>query len=292
MSTSSRLGFVFISYKREEAPTATLLRQALVAEGFDVWWDQDLQCGQAWAAVLDEAVRDAACIITLWSQRAVASKWVRHEASQAIARDVYAPCRIELVQLESPYDRIQATDLIGWDGDRNHGGLRNLIQRVDGLIPAPVALPLRVGRWLRSNLSTLVASGIAAFAVALLWTIFVAQRADRSEKVYDCSASLKLRTELAKEMLSRPDQSLEGVCLSRANLSKLDLSGRNLGGAVLRAANLSGANLLGATLGGADLGRAVLSGARVDRSELRLACADVQPRGLPEGYPRLRSCSD
>ena len=57
MSPSTRPGSVFISYKREEAPAAERLRDALVEEGFQVWWDEDLQCGQAWAEVLDEAVR-------------------------------------------------------------------------------------------------------------------------------------------------------------------------------------------------------------------------------------------
>jgi len=130
MAISPRPGSVFISYKREEAAIAEILHGALVKEGFDVWWDEDLQCGQAWAEKLDEAVRDAACIVVLWSERSVASQWVRHEASQAIARDVYAPCRIGLVQLDSPYDRIQATDLIDWVGDPNHGGYRNLLKRV------------------------------------------------------------------------------------------------------------------------------------------------------------------
>ncbi|MDH3845597.1 MAG: toll/interleukin-1 receptor domain-containing protein [Myxococcales bacterium] len=94
MNTGSRPGSVFISYKREEAAKAAPLREALVEEGFNVWWDEDLQCGQAWAEELDQAVQDAACIIVLWSERSVASQWVRHEASQAIARRVYAPCRI------------------------------------------------------------------------------------------------------------------------------------------------------------------------------------------------------
>jgi len=104
----------------------------------------------------------------------VASQWVRHEASQAIAREVYAPCRIELVQLDSPYDRIQATDLVGWNGDREHGGFRNLLARVDTLVPASVSLPRRIERWLRTNLATWVASVIAIFAVWLLVTIYIA----------------------------------------------------------------------------------------------------------------------
>jgi len=74
MSTSLRPATIFISYKREDAPMAERLHEALVEEGFKVWWDEHLQCGQAWAEQLDEAIRDAACIVVLWSQRSAASQ--------------------------------------------------------------------------------------------------------------------------------------------------------------------------------------------------------------------------
>ena len=276
MRLSPRPGLVFISYKREEAAAAGRLREALVQEGFNVWWDEDLQCGQAWAEKLDAAVREAACIIVLWSARAVVSPWVRHEASQAIVRDVYAPCRIELVQLGSPYDRIQATDLIDWDGDRAQAGFSNLLSRVNTLVPAPVSRPRRIGQWLRANLimlaASLVASGIAAAALGLLWIIFDAQRADRLEKVYDCSASRELRTILALERYSKGKQ-LQNVCLSRADLSKAYLFKANLIGANLREANLIEANLIEANLYGVDL-------TEVDLSEANLTGANLTGANL------------
>ncbi|GJL65656.1 MAG: hypothetical protein NPIRA05_06270 [Nitrospirales bacterium] len=267
---NTRPGLVFISYKREEAPCAALLREALVKEGFNVWWDEDLQCGQKWADKIDEAVREAACIIVLWSDRARDSEWVRHEASQAIACDVYAPCRIELVQLFSPYDRIQATDLIDWDGDVEHSGFRNLLARIETLIPKPVSRSRRIGRWIRANVAILVASGIAVLAIGLLWTIFVALQADRREKVYDCSVSRELRVQLVQEMYSN-GQNLDRVCLHRADLREIDLSGANLQEADFRQANLRGANLAWAKLTGADLTNAMLRGANLFQTDFRKA---------------------
>jgi hypothetical protein len=326
---SIRPGSVFISYKREEAPAAERLRDALVEEGFDVWWDEDLQCGQAWAERIDQAVREAACVIVLWSERAVASQWVKYEAAQAMAREVYAPCRIELVELGSPYDRIQATDLIGWKGDPDHAGLHNLLQRVDELVPAPVPVPLRVTRWLRAKFAVLAASAIALGAVVLLVTIYRAQLADRREKIYDCSASRELRAELAKEIYST-GESLARTCLSGAVFVEADLSDARLDGALLSGAvlvqanlssgatlmgaNLSGANLTGADLSGAYLREADLTGAglvQADLSEARLdgadlsgvlnltqaaldsACGDEPPMNLPDGLEwRSESCPE
>ena len=304
MDNNSRSGFVFISYKREEARTAESLREALVKQGFNVWWDEDLQCGQAWAEKLDAAVQDAACIVVLWSARAVASQWVRHEASQAIARDVYAPCRIELVQLDSPYDRIQATDLIGWNGDNEHGGFRNLMARVDTLVPAPVSLSRRIRRWLHSNFVRLIASGIAIFAIWLLVTIFLAQEADRRGKVYDCSASPALRSALAREMYST-SKNLSQICLRGTDLTEVDFSMANLSGANLSNvdltdadlsnANLTDANLNDSFLDGTNLTDANLSGANLKEAflltaTLTNACADPPPIGWQRNYGTLPPC--
>jgi uncharacterized protein YjbI with pentapeptide repeats len=297
MSTNPRTGYVFISYKREEALIAKRVREALIEEGFNVWWDEDLQCGQAWAEKLDEAVMDAACIIVLWSKLSVGSQWVRHEASQAIARQVYAPCRIELVQLDSPYDRIQATDLINWDGDRGHGGFLNLIERVNTLIPPQLSIPRLIGLWTIKNFATLVASGIAVSAMALLITIYAAQRADYLDKIYDCSTSPIIRGKLAIERFSR-GESLSGVCLhrvdflgvdlsqadlSRADISQADLSHADLNRTNLHRANLREAHLTSANLRGVILVRAKLMGAQLsgaDLTEANLTKADLSQANL------------
>ena len=277
VTNNSRPGTVFISYKREEASVAEVLYAALKDAGFNVWWDEDVQCGQAWAEKLDEAVRDAACVVVLWSEQSIASEWVRHEASQAIASGVYAPCRIELVKLDPPYDRIQATDLIDWDGDTTHAGFRDLLQRVDTLVPAPVSLSRRIGRRLTRNAFALGASFIAILAIWLLGTIYLAQQADRREKLYDCSASTALRTQLAYERYAN-QESLQYACLSRcefrqadfreAAFPKADLSRAHFGGANLSGAVFFETDLSGAILARADLSRAYLVGANLSGAQL------------------------
>lgn len=108
-----RSGYVFISYKREDTIHARRLRQALLDARFEVWWDEDIQCGQAWSQVLDDGIRGAGSIVVLWSNTSMHSRWVMHEASAAIARGVYVPVRIELCAIDAPYDRLQASDILG-----------------------------------------------------------------------------------------------------------------------------------------------------------------------------------
>jgi len=100
---------VFISFKSEERDAADLLHRTLTAQGYNVWWQEKLQCGHVWHAEIDEALRAASAVIVLWSPAAMKSEWVKHEASQAIARQVYAPTRIAPMKIESPFDRVQAT---------------------------------------------------------------------------------------------------------------------------------------------------------------------------------------
>lgn len=163
-----RDGYVFISYKREEAAQAEHLRTVLIENGFDVWWDEDIQCGQVWNQVLDDAVKNAGCIVVLWSSRSMQSRWVMHEASSAIDREVYAPVRIELCSIPPPYNRIQATDLLEWDGDSDHPGVRDLLTLVSSLLPLRKSLPVRIREALWGNRTTFLAVLFACVALGIL----------------------------------------------------------------------------------------------------------------------------
>jgi hypothetical protein len=89
------MGHIFISYKREDVVQARQVRQALRAEGFHVWWDEDLQGGQQWAAAIDSALLDASVVVVLWSPLSVQSDWVKHEASIAKSRRILVPATID-----------------------------------------------------------------------------------------------------------------------------------------------------------------------------------------------------
>jgi hypothetical protein len=170
-------GFVFISYKREDAAQAERLRKLLEVSGFVVWWDLDIQCGQVWNQVLDDAVRDAGCIVVLWSTLATKSPWVTHEASRAMDRGIYAPVRIELCPIHAPYDRIQATDIVDWNGDPNHAGVQRLLSRVESLLPKPLSMAGRLRRWARKRIAVIsaVVFGLLALSI-LMWQTRSGQR--------------------------------------------------------------------------------------------------------------------
>lgn len=162
MSASLDQRLVFLSFKSEEKAHADQLHRALTAKGYNVWWQQKLQCGHVWHADIDAALQAAGCVVVLWSPASLASEWVKHEASQAIARHVYAPVRIVATKIDAPFDRVQATDLIDWDGTESHAGFQNLLRRLEELLP-PSLTPFKVaGRFLKWHA---FATGLLAFAL-------------------------------------------------------------------------------------------------------------------------------
>lgn len=170
-NTSAR--HVFLSFKTEQRDSAFRLRSALTRRGFTVWWQEEIQCGREWHGEVDAAVEAASCIVVLWSEAAMASPWVRHEASQAIVRGVYAPARLQAMEIGSPYNRIQATDLIGWTGDENHPGFQNLVARILELIPPPRTRKQIVFEFLARHRGVIVTGALAIGAFALLFRMAV-----------------------------------------------------------------------------------------------------------------------
>ncbi|KQS92086.1 TIR domain-containing protein [Chryseobacterium sp. Leaf394] len=160
--------YVFISFKTQERELALILKEGLNSSGYKVWWQEEIQCGQEWHGEIDKAIEQAGAIVVLWSTRSMKSPWVRHEASQATIRDVYTPVRIEIMEVDSPYNRIQATDIINWDGNLTHPGFQNLLVRLNELMPPPVPFWRQTKRFLWKQRAVLVISVIAFYALFLL----------------------------------------------------------------------------------------------------------------------------
>jgi hypothetical protein len=199
-------GYIFLSYKREEVEKAELLRKVLEEAKFKVWWDRDIQCGEVWSEVLDEAVRKASCIVVLWSDKSMQSRWVMHEASSAMDRGIYAPVRIVLVEIEPPYDRIQATDMLHWDGSAQHPGVLRLLYRVKQLLPPEQSTWERVVQTIRQKRATVLSVLFAILALGILvWqTMASQQQLQKQESVIGELGTF--RAEQAKTSLSQNKQ--------------------------------------------------------------------------------------
>ena len=108
---------IFLSYARQDRPTARLFAESLAAEGFGVWWDASLHSGETFDEVIEQRLRDAKAVVVLWSPRSVASRWVRAEATLADRGNKLVPAIIEPCDRPIIFELTHAAELSDWTGE-------------------------------------------------------------------------------------------------------------------------------------------------------------------------------
>lgn len=128
---------VFVSYKAEDRRRIKPLVAALEADGFSVWWDQQIEGGAAWRRAIEAELSTAKSVIVAWSKLAVGDQgsFVQDEATRAQQRGVYVPVKIDKVSLPLGFGEVQALPLIGWKGnpsDARYKAVLSAVQKVAG----------------------------------------------------------------------------------------------------------------------------------------------------------------
>jgi formylglycine-generating enzyme required for sulfatase activity len=118
---------VFVSYKHEDRDYASAIVNMLEREGFSVWWDERITPRTEWDTAIDRAIESAACVLVLWSERSVGSKWVKTEAHFASDRGRLVPIKIEPCELPLAFVLNQHLDLSGWRFEADDRRWRRLV---------------------------------------------------------------------------------------------------------------------------------------------------------------------
>lgn len=123
---------VFLSYASKDRDRVQPLAQALEQSGLVVWWDRYIQAGQRYDEVIEEKLRDARCVVAVWSVESVKSAWVKEEAAYARERGhgLLLPIRIDDVDPPIAFRMLQTTDLSGWDGDPHSPVIAKLLHNI------------------------------------------------------------------------------------------------------------------------------------------------------------------
>lgn len=130
---------IFISHASEDEKFARKLAAALEAEGWSTWWDRKIPPGKNWRNYIGPQLKEATCVIVLWSAKSVKSRWVLVEAEHALSRDAMIPVFLEKVSAPLGFGEMQAAKLSGWDGDRSGEAFRRLVQGISLVASAPAA---------------------------------------------------------------------------------------------------------------------------------------------------------
>ena len=123
---------VFVSYKAEDRRRVKPLVEALEADGYSVWWDEQIGGGSIWRHEIEAELNAAKCVIVAWSKRSVGPEgtFVHDEATRAQQRHVYVPVIIDKVHLPLGFGETQALPLVGWKGNRSDARYQSVLAAV------------------------------------------------------------------------------------------------------------------------------------------------------------------
>ena len=130
---------IFLSYSTVDRERLLPLVVALEQQGWSVFWDhRSVPIGKDWREVIEEAVCQCRCVLVVWSEDSVKSKWVKEEATEGGNRKVLLPIRVDNVSPPFGFRETQAGDFIGWNGGVDYpefirlaGEIRTLLEKSD-----------------------------------------------------------------------------------------------------------------------------------------------------------------
>lgn len=122
---------VFISYSRDDRPKAEAIQTALEDKNRTAFIDQAIEPGVRWTDTIRAELESAQVVIVLWSEHSVESIWVLGEAAKAAQLGTLLPVQLDGAALPAPFEQLQCSSLIGWDGAGDHPSLMGLLKRLD-----------------------------------------------------------------------------------------------------------------------------------------------------------------
>jgi TolB-like protein len=161
------LADVFLSYARGDRALAERLAHAIGKAGLTVWWDRHIKGGSEFSRDIERQLEAASRVLVLWSKEAVASRWVRDEASVAADTGRLVSATIDGTPPPLGFRQFQTIDLKGWN---SKGALipRALAEALEIDAPARARPPessRRRGRLFAAGAAVLLVAGVATIAI-------------------------------------------------------------------------------------------------------------------------------
>ncbi|WP_194390206.1 TIR domain-containing protein [Bradyrhizobium sp. CCBAU 51765] len=128
---------VFVSYANEDRAWAQMLARALEGRGWSIFWDRTIPIGKTWREIIGRELKEARCVVVIWSKASIASGWVQEEADDAKKRGILVPVLIEGVEPPIGFRSIQTADLSDWNATEPTQAFQRLIDDISRLIGSP-----------------------------------------------------------------------------------------------------------------------------------------------------------
>lgn len=127
---SDQIPDIFISYSSKDRAWVAGFAKALSACGYKVWWDRELLPGENYHKEIETALNQSRCVVTVWSEHSVESKWVLAESGRADKRGVLIPVIYQPATIPLAFDTYHNADLQPWQGDLDDAGFQQLLRSI------------------------------------------------------------------------------------------------------------------------------------------------------------------
>lgn len=132
---------VFISYAREDRARAEQIARGLEAQGYDVFWDNEIPPGQTWADYTEAKLTQSKVTVVLWTASSVASQWVREEARMARDKGKLIPVLLDGSMPPFGFGEVQGADLSAWRGEANNPAFARVVEAIRNATGGPSGPP-------------------------------------------------------------------------------------------------------------------------------------------------------
>ena len=130
---------IFMSYASEDREQIEPLVKHLVSCSYSVWWDRHLVAGPSFDEIIEAELAAAGCVIVVWSENSIRSRWCRAEATEGLERDILVPVCIDDARPPLAFRASQTASLQGWP---NHSSeIDMLISGVDAVLKNSAPVP-------------------------------------------------------------------------------------------------------------------------------------------------------
>ena len=133
---------VFLSYSSEDRASAEVIVRVLEKAGFDVWWDSLISGGSVYSRTIEEALKSASVVVVLWSERSIASHWVRDEATHGRDHSCLVPVSLDGSEPPLGFRQFQVINLSKWRGKADAAELAAIVHAIETAQRRPSTSPL------------------------------------------------------------------------------------------------------------------------------------------------------
>lgn len=127
---SDQIPDIFISYSSKDRAWVAEFAKVLTTCGYKVWWDRELLPGENYHKEIEAALNKARCVVTVWSEYSVESKWVLAESGRADKCGVLIPVVYRPAVIPLAFDTSHNADLQHWQGDLDDVGFQQLLRSI------------------------------------------------------------------------------------------------------------------------------------------------------------------